>query len=95
MIKNDIIKSSLTVFILPFFFILFSVLIVSAEDNSTTFKDLGLYGGQVNAIAVNPDNPSLLFAGTWMGDGLFKSIDAGETWITIPGFRNQERIPQK
>jgi len=72
-------------------FLIISVLSVfsnaAAEDNST-FKDLGLYGGQVSSVAVVPDNSSIVFAGTWMGGGLFKSIDAGLSWTVLPGFKN-------
>ncbi len=67
--------------------ILFIYSVVSAEDNST-FQDLGLYGGQVNSIAVSTDNSSIVFAGTWLGGGLFKSTDAGENWTIVPGFKN-------
>jgi len=63
------------------------VLPVSAQDNST-FQDLGLYGGQVNTIAVNPADSDIVFAGTYLGDGLFKSEDAGQSWTAVPGFRN-------
>ena len=33
----------------------------------------------INALAVNPSTPTTLYAGT--GDGVFKSTDAGETWV--------------
>lgn len=32
-----------------------------------------------NAIAINPINPEIIYAGQW-GHGLYKTIDGGETW---------------
>lgn len=32
----------------------------------------------VNGIAVDPENPGVMYVA--MRDGLFKSVDAGETW---------------
>ncbi|MBN2467354.1 MAG: hypothetical protein JXD19_04310, partial [Deltaproteobacteria bacterium] len=53
------------------------------------WDDLGLYGGQMYAIVVDPTEPSTLFAGSYYGDGLFKSTNAGESWESVEGFRNQ------
>lgn len=57
------------------------------------WEDLGLYGGQVLSITAAADGT--LFAGTWSGDGLFRSDDTGHTWMQIPQdypswFRNLE-----
>jgi len=59
------------------------------------WRDLGLYGGQIKTIAVTPGNAAVLYAGSWGGDGLFKSTDSGRTWFNIPQdnpewFRNYE-----
>jgi photosystem II stability/assembly factor-like uncharacterized protein len=35
----------------------------------------------VNGFAVEPSNPKVMYAA--MRDGLFKSVDAGETWKRI------------
>jgi photosystem II stability/assembly factor-like uncharacterized protein len=35
----------------------------------------------VNGLAVEPSNPKVMYAA--MRDGLFKSVDAGETWKRI------------
>ncbi|MBF0551157.1 MAG: hypothetical protein HQK60_11545 [Deltaproteobacteria bacterium] len=59
----------------------------------TGWQDLGLYGGQINTIAIEPTQGNLVFTGTWNGDGLFKSFDGGQSWQTVPGFRN--KIMQK
>jgi photosystem II stability/assembly factor-like uncharacterized protein len=57
-------------------------------SGSDTWLDLGLYGGVVFSIAVDPRNTDILYAGSWGGDGLFKSVDGGRTWQRIPDFRN-------
>jgi photosystem II stability/assembly factor-like uncharacterized protein len=35
----------------------------------------------VNGLAVNPENPKVMFAA--MRDGLFRSADAGESWKAV------------
>ena len=62
-------------------------------DDGITWKNISdgqLNTGTVGAIAVSESNPNILFAGmgehaargvmTSMGDGLYKSTDAGKTW---------------
>ncbi len=39
----------------------------------------GPEGGGISALAVDPSNPSILYAGTFLGS-LFKSIDGGVSW---------------
>jgi photosystem II stability/assembly factor-like uncharacterized protein len=39
------------------------------------------------AVVIDPKNPSTVYAATWDGDGVLKSIDGGTTWITV-GFAN-------
>ena len=53
------------------------------------WEDLGLYGGQINAIAIDPVDPNIMFAGAYYGDGLFKSTNGGDSWQTVNGFRNE------
>ncbi|HEX9941850.1 MAG TPA: hypothetical protein VGG03_07530, partial [Thermoanaerobaculia bacterium] len=45
-----------------------------------TWAPLGPFGGTVTALAVDPVNAQVVYAGTF-GGGLFKSLDAGETWM--------------
>jgi photosystem II stability/assembly factor-like uncharacterized protein len=49
------------------------------------------YRWYINAIAVNPKNPDIVFAGGWISnndaEAFYKSIDGGKSWITIPGIR--------
>jgi photosystem II stability/assembly factor-like uncharacterized protein len=47
------------------------------------WKDLGLYGGQVYDIAIDPVNPGKMFAGIYMGGGLYLSEDEGNTWQAV------------
>ena len=57
---------------------------VSAGDAAWT--GLGPKGKSITAIAVDPHNPKMLYAGT-TGGGLFKSTDGGTDWTeTNPGF---------
>lgn len=58
---------------LSFYIGLLSCLSTDARaDNNTIWEDMGLYGGQIPAIAVDPEDSSILYAGSWLGDGLFK-----------------------
>ena len=37
----------------------------------------------IRALAMNPKNPQMLYAGT-NGSGLYRSTDAGATWAAVP-----------
>ncbi|PXF60273.1 MAG: hypothetical protein C4B58_00055 [Deltaproteobacteria bacterium] len=54
---------------------------VSQEVKAWT--NLGLYGGQIYDIAINPSNPDKMFAGTYMGDGLYVTSDGGRNWQAV------------
>src|SRR5579859_2240821 len=58
--------------------------------------------GSVGAIAVAPSDPNIVYAGSGeglqrpdlsVGDGVYKSTDAGKTWTHL-GLRNGQQIPQ-
>jgi photosystem II stability/assembly factor-like uncharacterized protein len=75
--------------------ILLCILLVCNPPDAKTqeisqWQDLGLYGGQFQSVAVDPFASSILFAGSYLGGGLFKSTDYGATWMTVPGFRDTE-----
>jgi len=52
--------------------------------------DLGLYGGQISCLAIDPADSSRIFAVSWMGDGLFVTGNGGAAWQTVEGFRNND-----
>ncbi len=58
--------------------------------------------GSIGAIAVAPSDPSIIYVGSGeglqrpdlsTGDGIYKSTDAGETWVHL-GLRDGQQIPQ-
>jgi photosystem II stability/assembly factor-like uncharacterized protein len=58
------------------------------------WNDLGLYGGQIYRIVIDPYDSTYLYAGSWNGDGFFASEDGGESWLigakNAGWFRNYE-----
>ena len=54
------------------------------------WESMELYGGQINTLAISSKDSNLIFAGSWSGDGLFKSTDGGDHWESIDYFRNRE-----
>jgi photosystem II stability/assembly factor-like uncharacterized protein len=58
--------------------------------------------GSIGAIAVAPSDPNIIYVGSGeglqrpdlsVGDGIYKSIDAGQTWTHL-GLRDGQQIPQ-
>jgi photosystem II stability/assembly factor-like uncharacterized protein len=58
--------------------------------------------GSIGAIALAPSNPDIIYVGSGeglqrpdlsVGDGIYKSTDAGETWTHL-GLRDGQQIPQ-
>jgi photosystem II stability/assembly factor-like uncharacterized protein len=58
--------------------------------------------GSIGAIAIAPSDPNVIYAGSGeglqrpdlsVGDGIYKSTDAGKTWTHL-GLRNGQQIPQ-
>jgi hypothetical protein len=58
--------------------------------------------GSIGAIAIAPSNPDILYVGSGeglqrpdlsTGDGIYKSTDAGKTWVHL-GLRDGQQIPQ-
>ena len=62
--------------------VLFALLLsaVPAFGAGGRWSTLGPDGGTVFALAVDPGDPRIVYAGTQGGGGVFKSYDAGETW---------------
>lgn len=42
----------------------------------------GPWGGNIQSIAVSPQDPSVLYAAVW-ARGIYKSADSGETWFEV------------
>ena len=60
-----------------FFSFICHVSSVSAQEG---WENLGLYGGQVYDIAIDPDDTDKMFAGAYYGDGLAVTTDGGANW---------------
>ncbi|MFZ0243225.1 MAG: hypothetical protein WAL90_16415, partial [Desulfobacterales bacterium] len=58
----------------------FGVCTSSWAQSAKAWTNLGLYGGWVYDIAVDPGRADRMFASTYMGEGLFKTEDGGRTW---------------
>ena len=75
-----------------------------SEDNGTSFKPVFDTNPvqSIGAVALDPSNPRTVWVGTgesWtrnsasVGDGIYKSVDGGETWTKM-GLPESERISQ-
>ena len=52
----------------------------SDGGSSWTLSNTGLEGVSVFSLAIDPKNPTTVYAGTF-GNGVFKSIDGGQQWM--------------
>lgn len=71
---------------------------LSFAQDVDVYTNLGLNGGQIVSLAIDPSNPDKMFAGSQLGDGLFLTNDGGASWQAVetngsdPGeddFKNQ------
>src|SRR5467141_789953 len=53
-----------------------------AAAQSGTWISNGPEGGTIHALAIDPQAPSTLYAGTYLG-GVFRSADGGANWRAI------------
>lgn len=76
--------------------------IIKTTNGGTTFKPVfdDQDVGSIGAIAIAPSDPNIIYVGTGeenprnnasIGDGMYKSVDAGEHWSRI-GLEKSERI---
>ncbi|RJQ78981.1 MAG: hypothetical protein C4519_11580 [Desulfobacteraceae bacterium] len=61
-------------------------------DDLQAWSNLGLYGGHVYDLAIDPVQPAKIFAGTYLGGGLFVSHNGGTNWqsVTMPNYHEGE-----
>ncbi len=62
----------------PFFALLFV-----ASTSFAGWSSSGPVGGAVNAVAVAPSNPAVIWVGS--SGGVFRSTDSGATWANVSG----------
>ena len=75
--SNLILGTILTIMLFSFSFIL-----VEAISGDWIDKSYGLSGKYTSALVINPKNHVVLYAAMY-GDGIFKSIDAGQSWLPV------------
>lgn len=65
-------------------------LAIPQAKNGLTFSEVGPdnIGGRTRAIAIDPNNDNLIYAGSVSG-GLFKSTDQGNTWNRVQEYDDQ------
>ena len=57
-----------------------SAVVLTFEPAVAQWVELGPYGKNIRALTMSPDNPSIMFAGSF-GWGTFASVDGGATWV--------------
>lgn len=63
-----------------FSFLIFLAVFPAASCNAeSTWQSIGPFGGNCFAVAVDPSDSQILYAGTW-GGGIFKSVNGGAGW---------------
>jgi len=63
---------------------LFIILLVNCPISVfADWTNLGLYGGQIYEIAIDPISEDKMFAGAYYGDGLFVTTNGGTTWEPV------------
>ncbi len=55
---------------------------LSAQDVEA-FTNLGISNGRIYNIAIDPSNPDKMFTGTYLGDGLFTTMNGGGSWQAV------------
>src|SRR5450432_1915724 len=56
---------------------------VPASAGTVWQQTNGLYGGDIRALAIDPTAPQTVYAGTFYGGGVFKSVNGGSSWNAV------------
>ena len=56
---------------------------IQSSAGAQGWINLGLYGGQIYEIAIDPDDSDKMFAGACYGDGLYLTEDGGDNWEPV------------
>jgi len=73
-------------FIPAFMFFTILTLVLCGLQSSVIAQgwvDLELYGGQIYDIAINPSNTNQMFAGGYLGGGLYSTTNGGTNWQPV------------
>lgn len=81
MLKSPMVNIPIFLGLLFFLFLGHASSAISQEVGAWT--NLGLYGGHIYDIAIDPSNPENIFAGSYIGDGLFRTTDGGSSWQPV------------
>lgn len=74
----------------------YGVGVLKSADAGATWQPTGLYNEQpsasliINCLAINPENPNIIFAGT--NSGLFRTEDSGDNWDEIINYGNFKQV---
>ena len=63
--------------------VLFGLAPFAIPQKVEPWTNRGPYGGMISDIAIDPSNPNKMFAGTYMGDGLYVTMDGGSKWQAV------------
>ncbi len=69
--------------VLLFCFLLANLHPTAFAQDQTLWTNLGIFGGSVQDITFDPQNPDRVFVATYKGRGLFLSIDGGASWRAL------------
>ncbi len=73
----------------PILFLLLLPCILHAQT-AEDWSNLGIYGGQITSIAIDPSNPDKMLAAAYQGDGLYVTTDGGTTWQPVRPLGDEE-----
>ncbi len=62
--------------------VVLTLLLAASSAGDYIWISKGLAGKQIYALAIDPMNPSTIYAGSY-GGGVFKSVDGGDSWNAV------------